>query len=96
MSKALEDIVNLHIVCIECVYSVFEDFYLFSNKIQCISATFDQETYQVNTECSQNESILCKITYSKNPYIRVTIFGVRPAKVLKLPPFKRIFCPVCR
>ena len=37
-----------------------------------------------------------KNEYSKNRYIKKTIFGVRLAKVLKLQPFKKVCCSVCR
>ena len=42
-----------------------------------------------------NLSDAAEITYSKSLYIRTTIVLVRPAKVLKLLAFSKLFWPVC-
>ena len=37
-----------------CLYNVFEDFYVFSIDIPCISTTFDENTWQTQCDHSVN------------------------------------------
>ena len=37
-----------------CLYNVFEDFYVFSINIPCISTTFDENTWQTQRDHSVN------------------------------------------
>ena len=41
--NTLKEAINLHTMCIACVCYVIEHFYVFSNNIRCLSATFEQK-----------------------------------------------------